>query len=314
MRRIVARAPVNIALIKYWGKQDEARIIPYNASLSMTLNNLYTETTIQASEEFSFILNGVKQSQAEAQKVKTFLKNFACDDEINKVSIFSHNHVPTAAGLASSASGFAALTIASNRFFEKDLSIDKLAAISRSGSGSACRSFYGGFVAWESDGSVYQVESSYNDFIMIAVIIETKKKHLSSRVAMKRTVETSPLYPLWVETANHDFIEMKKALLAGKIDKVGELVERSSKLMHATMIAASPPIQYLNKKAIKVWEIVHQLRNEGLYAYATNDAGANVKILTNKTDYQEVIKCLIENGYHNYFVSRVGKGAMIIND
>lgn len=312
MKKVTAKAPVNIALIKYWGKENKEEVIPFNSSLSITLDNLYTITTIKESDEgFAFILNNQKQSQEETNKVLDFLKHFASSNEISKIKVISTNYVPTAAGLASSASGYSALAVAANKFFNTDFSFIKLSEVTRKGSGSACRSLLGGFVAWEKEGPVYEVFSSRRDFVLISVIINKSEKNISSRVAMERTVQTSPIFSLWVSLANQDFLKMQKALKNGDIQLIGELTERSARLMHSSMLASSPPILYLKEESLKVWELVESLRTKGVYAYATMDAGPNVKILSLENDLSQVEFALNKQGY-SYFVSRIGEGARIL--
>lgn len=312
MRKVTARAPVNIALIKYWGKKDEINVIPYNSSLSITLDNLYTETTISESEEFKFILNDVNQGLEECNKVKTFLKHFASLDAINKVSITSVNFVETAAGLASSASGYAALATAANSYFNTNLSINELSKISRLGSGSSTRSFHGGMVAWDRNNEIYQVESKFKEFVMISVIVDQEKKYISSREAMKITVNTSPLYPTFVSESNKYFEVMKEALYNGDIKLIGELTEKSTVLLHETMEKANPSIKYIQDESRVIWDMIYKARSKGLYSYISMDAGPNVKVLTNEKDYLKIINILEDNNFKYYHISRMGEGAIII--
>lgn len=312
MKKVTAKAPVNIALIKYWGKENKEEVRPYNSSISITLDNLYTITTIEESNAgFEFILNNHKQSPAETNKVLDFLTQFASIKEISKIKVASTNYVPTSAGLASSASGYSALAVAANQFFNTNFSFVRLCEVTRKGSGSACRSLLGGFVAWERQGQVYEVISSRRDWVVISVIINKSEKKISSRVAMERTVETSPFFSLWVTSANQDFLAMKAALKKGNIQLIGELTEKSARLMHSSMLASSPPILYFNEDSLKVWELVESLRAKRVYAYATMDAGPNVKILSIEKDLSQVEFALNEQGFL-YYVSRIGEGAHIL--
>ena len=313
MKRVTAKAPVNIALIKYWGKRDNVNITPYNSSISITLDNLYTVTTIEESNEFSFYLNGKKQTKEESQRVLLFLQNFASIDEISKINVFSTNYVPTAAGLASSASGFAALAVAANEYFNTQLEFKRLAAVTRMGSGSACRSLLGGFVAWNKTGEVYEITSPIKDLVLISVMIEEKQKPISSRKAMEITVNTSPLFPFWTIITNRDFIDMKHAIVSGQYELIGELTEKSARLMHATMLAANPPILYMKDDSIVIWDLIQRLRSRGVYAYITMDAGPNVKILTKSSHQINILEELKNLGFNTSVVSRIGEGARIIN-
>ena len=315
MKKVTAIAPVNIALIKYWGKSNTVDITPYNSSVSMTLDNLYTKTTIEESNNgFNFYLNDIEADDIEKKKVYKFIKNFASDEEINKVVVKSTNYVSTAAGVASSSSGFSALATSCNAYFNSKFNQDELIKVTRLGSGSACRSFHGGFVAWENNNKVYRLNNSYNSFVLITVILSKTKKQISSREAMEITVKTSPNYNKFVEEGNIMFGEMVKALSCGDIKKVGELTFRSFISLHKVMEEATPKIIYLNEDSKKVLELAKKLLESGIYVYPTMDAGANVKLLSNEEDYQNIIKKLEENGYFDYYISRLGKGARIIDE
>lgn len=314
MKKVTAKAPVNIALIKYWGKADEEKVIPYNSSISISLDNLYTITTIEESDEgFEFFLNDTLASEVDSNKVFKFLKNFAKDKDLEKVRVISKNYVPTAAGLASSASAFAALSLAANSFFETNYDFDKLCAVTRLGSGSACRSLLGGFVAWETNGKVYSLESKYKDFVIISVIIDSNKKEISSRDAMRISVATSPMYNNYVEDSKVDFENFKKALEENDLKQIGELTRKSFVMLHTVMAVSTPSIVYMKDKSIDVLSLVQELESQGIYAYPTMDAGANVKILTTESDYEKIISKLEENGFKEYFVSRLGEGAKVIS-
>ena len=314
MRKTIARANANIALIKYWGKFDEENVIPYQPSISITLDNMYTVTTIEESDHFSFILNGKEEGESEKKKVFNFLLNFASIEEINKVKIISENFLPTAAGLASSSSGYAALSTSANNYFNKFYDLKTLANITRKGSGSACRSLVGGFVAWEVNGEVYQVGSVYDDFVIISVIINSNKKKISSREAMKITVKTSPFYENWVMETKRDFYKMIEAINSGNLDEIGRLTEKSYSLMHATMLSSNPPILYMSSESLKAIDLVLKMRNEGIYAYSTLDAGENVKILTRVSDVKKIIENLNNEGLTNLNISKMGEGAQVIYD
>lgn len=313
MKKVIAKAPVNIALIKYWGKEDEKKVIPFNSSLSFTLDNLYTMTTIEKSNSgFSFSLNNDIITGNEAKKVYDFLKHFARPLEIEKVRVVSKNHVPTAAGLASSSSAFSALSLVANTYFNTNLDFNKLSEVTRKGSGSACRSLLGGFVAWDKSGKVYEVYSKYKDFVLISVIINPERKKISSSKAMAESAKTSPLFRYFVEESNKDFENLKIALESGDLNTIGKLTEKSFLMLHGVMMATNPPVLYMNELSIKVIELIKSLRENNLYAYPTMDAGSNVKILTIESSYLEVIKSLEANGFKNYYISRLGDGAKII--
>lgn len=297
-----ARANVNIALIKYWGKRDENLIIPYTSSLSLTLADWGTKTRVSFDEDLSedcVSLDGVKLANDESNKVRNRIVSTL--DLIRKragistkARVDSHNSVPTAAGLASSASGFAALTAAGVYAAGLDLSARELSRLARRGSGSACRSIFGGLVVWhagEDDESSYAepIDMPENlELAMIAIVLNPGSKPISSREAMRRTVETSPTYMPWVNQSEKDFQNAICAIKNSDIEALGSIVESNFAGMHETMHNAVPAINYLTEESYKVLNIVKSLRSEGLPAWATMDAGPNVKVLTVKSQAQKV--------------------------
>lgn len=313
MNKVTAVAPINIALIKYWGKQDVTKVIPYTDSISLTLDALYTTTTIMKHDDaFTFILNGEQAGKKETARVYQFLSLFPGFQNGKNILVESFNSGPTAAGLASSASGFAALSLAANTFFKTNYSIEELANITKLGSGSACRSLLGGFVHWNRNESIKEIPYAMEDLRMIFVIIEDNQKDISSKEAMQRTVETSSLYPAWVQRQNEATKEMLQAIKEDNFQKIGELTEESALGMHATMLASNPPILYMQSKSILIYSLLKELRHKNIAAYATMDAGPNVKILTKKQNVNSVIEKLKEAGYLNVITSKISKGAEII--
>lgn len=297
-----ARANVNIALIKYWGKRDENLIIPYTSSLSLTLADWGTKTRVSFDEDLSedcVSLDGIKLANDESNKVRNRIVSTL--DLIRKragistkARVDSHNGVPTAAGLASSASGFAALTAAGAYAAGLDLSARELSRLARRGSGSACRSIFGGLVVWhagEDDESSYAepIDMPENlELAMIAIVLNPGSKPISSREAMRRTVETSPTYMPWVNQSEKDFQNAICAIKNSDIESLGSIVESNFAGMHETMHNAVTAINYLTEESYKVLNIVKSLRSEGLPAWATMDAGPNVKVLTVKSQAQKV--------------------------
>lgn len=317
MKSVTAIAPINIALIKYWGKSDEIEVLPYNPSISLSMADLYTKTTLKKGDQTGifFYLDGVLQNDVEHQKVITFLRRFKGFHQAKSLIIDSYNHVPTAAGFASSASGYAALAVAANAYFETNLTLDDLVAITKQGSGSATRSLLGGAVLWETTGHIKQLEATLDDYEMIFVVIDDQKKMVSSRKAMQHTVKTSALYEYWVKKAEADSKDMIQALKSNNFHVIGNIMEQNAKLMHATMLCADPPMTYINDLSLRVWDLVHQARKAGLIGYVTMDAGPNVKILIHQSDTQKMIKHLAAYGFNQTFLSRIDfKGATLLHE
>lgn len=293
-----ARAYTNIALIKYWGKSNDELIIPMNSSLSLTLDALYTDTEIEFKDDLKediFILDNEEQSGNSLKRVSDFLELFRSKANIHsKAIIKSLNHVPTAAGLASSASGFAALSAAANIATGLNLDSRELSKMARLGSGSATRSIYGGFVEWQKgydDNSSYAIpiDNADWDIGMVIVIINNNKKEISSRIGMKLTVDTSPFYDGWLKSSGEDLKNIKLAIKNKDFISMGEISESNSLKIHGTMLGANPPILYWEPETIMVMDIVKELRKNNIPCYFTMDAGPNVKILC-KLSQTDIIK------------------------
>lgn len=301
MKHIKAWAPINIALIKYWGKQPGGSIRPTTTSLSLTLTDLFTETTIEEGT-FSFELNQRQGTEKESLRVKEVLKHFRDD----QVKIRSVNNFPTASGLASSASGFAALTVGLNAFFDAKYSLQELARLSRIGSGSSCRSLVDGFAIWETSGTLHHLDNPFSSLMMMVIIISDQPKTISSRDAMKLTQETAPSYPVWIQESEQDFLAMKEAIQQKNFQHVGTIMETNSHRLHKVMANANPPIVYQEKASLEIIELVKEARQQGLIGYTTMDAGANVKILFRKEDQSAWETYIQSRVSHRYMMTRIG--------
>lgn len=294
-----ALAYTNIALIKYWGKADEQFILPMNSSLSLTLDQFYTKTRVQFDPTLSqdtFILNHVLQTEQQKEKVSAFLtlvrQLSGCP---YYAQVVSENHVPTAAGLASSSSGFAALAGACSQALRLQLSPKDLSRLARRGSGSACRSIFGGFAQWEKGDSdetsfAFPIPSDgwEQELAMLFVVINQEEKKISSRSGMKRTVDTSSFYPGWLQTVEQDIQTMTRAIATKNFQLLGETMEANGLRMHGTTLAAVPPFTYWTAQSMAVMEHVQKLRQQGILCYFTMDAGPNVKILVQRQQLQAV--------------------------
>lgn len=297
-----AKAPTNIALIKYWGKRDEELMLPANSSLSVTLDRFFTVTTVEFLEDATkdvFYFNGERASETETKKVSRFLdivRSLAGSSLY--ATVHSQNHVPTAAGFASSASGYAALAAASAKAIGLPLEGSFLSRLARRGSGSACRSIYGGFVEWKkgelNDGSdsyaVQILDEKGWDFTILSVVLENKRKKVLSREGMQRTVETSPFFQGWLNTVNTDLQLAKEAIRERDFEKLGTVAEKNALKMHATTLGADPPFLYWQPGTLEVMERVQELRLSGIPAFFTIDAGPNVKVLCLNEDEEAVVK------------------------
>ncbi|MFD1440652.1 diphosphomevalonate decarboxylase [Lacticaseibacillus hegangensis] len=281
-----ARAHTNIALIKYWGKRNANLILPYTSSVSLTLDDFYTDTTVAFDSDLTadtFVLDGNPQP---APKVSAFLDLVRAQAKLNQFArVTSVNHVPTAAGLASSASAYAALALAASRDAGLSLSSLELSRLARRGSGSASRSIFGGLAIWhrgEDDLTSFAeaLPETRLPLRMVVVMVDAGPKPVSSRQLMANTVATSPYFSAWVENNEQAAGEMVNALATADFTRVGELTEQSSARMHAAIFASAPAFTYFQPATLQVWHAVQTMRAQGIPAYATMDAGPNVKILT----------------------------------
>ncbi|MFV0560214.1 MAG: diphosphomevalonate decarboxylase [Enterococcus sp.] len=319
-----ARAYTNIALIKYWGKKDEDLIIPMNNSLSLTLDAFYTETTVSFSKEQTqdiFYLDGELQVGKSAEKISRFLDLVR---ELGNTDMYAHieskNFVPTAAGLASSASGLAALAGACNEALKLNLNKRELSRLARRGSGSACRSIFGGFVEWEKgydDASsfAYPLESDHfeDDLAMIFLLINDQPKDISSRNGMRRTVETSCFYQGWLDSVQEDLYNAEQAIKEKDFTRLGTTLEANGLKMHATTLGAQPPFSYWSPGSVSAMNHVRKLRNAGIECYFTMDAGPNVKVLIEKKNLQAAQTAFIELfGLNNVVTAQAGSGITIL--
>ncbi|MEM9438323.1 MAG: diphosphomevalonate decarboxylase [Pseudomonadota bacterium] len=282
-----AYAPSNIALSKYWGKRDAALNLPLNSSLSISLGKWGTTTRIAPSARDEVVFNGhpLGASDRFAAKVFQFIERFR-RGQPRPVRVETENSIPTAAGLASSASGFAALTRALDGAFQLGLSEEQMSMLARYGSGSATRSFWHGFVRWDrghqpdgGDSFAIPLEVSWPDFRIAIVAVDTGPKSKSSRDGMTHTVDTSPLFAPWPERAEADCAAIEAAVRAQDFGALGELAEANALAMHATMLAARPSLSYLKPGSWEALERLWAARQHGLEAFATMDAGANVKLI-----------------------------------
>lgn len=317
-----AKAHTNIALIKYWGKRNEDLILPTNSSLSVTLDGFYTKTSVRFEEDAEndvFYLNDEKVTGEPYTRVTEYLDLVrSMSDQPHRFAVVdSLNTVPTAAGFASSASGFAALAAASTKALNLDMNEVALSKLTRQGSGSACRSIYGGFVEWEmgeaDDGSdsyaIPVAPQEHWDIRVAAVVVTAKEKEIKSRVGMKRTVDTSVFYQGWLDSLPADLMDIKAGIQARDFEKVGAIAEANCLKMHATTLGANPPFTYWQDSTMAVMQTVQQMRKDGIAAYFTIDAGPNVKVLYLPEQEEAVLSRLRETrDVTDVMTSKVGAG------
>ncbi|MGT2928890.1 diphosphomevalonate decarboxylase [Streptococcus dentasini] len=297
-KSVNVKSYANIAIVKYWGKADTRKMIPATSSISLTLENMYTETSLsflpETAEADQFYIDGVLQSQAEHDKM-TKIVDFFRKDRKDRVCIDTVNNMPTAAGLSSSSSGLSALVKACNQLFDFGLNQTQLAQYAKFASGSSARSFFGPLSAWDKDtGEIYQVKTDL-ELAMIMLVLNDQPKTISSREGMKRCTETSSNFEQWVRQSEIDYQDMLTYLARNDFHKVGQLAESNALLMHATTSAAQPPFSYLTQESYKAMEFVKSLRQQGYSCYFTMDAGPNVKVLCRQEDLDQLVPIFQEH-------------------
>lgn len=319
-----ARAHTNIALVKYWGKRDQDLILPQTDSLSLTLDKFYTDTTVDFSTNYNQDQLFIDNQAVPADKMSKVLRVLNRVRELAGVSlaakVVSFNHVPMSAGLASSASAFAALATAAAAAAGLQLSRRDLSRLARRGSGSATRSIYGGLVQWHRG---HDDESSFAEPIMekvdfglemIAILIDTKQKAVSSRGGMQQSVASSPYYPAWRKVVDHDMQAIKEAIANHDVNRIGHIAESNALRMHALTLSADPGFTYFNGETIDTMNLLNNLRSDGLNCYYTMDAGPNVKVIYDRKDREKLLAQLIPVfGRERLVVAQPGPGVCLLN-
>jgi diphosphomevalonate decarboxylase len=291
-----AIAHPNIALVKYWGKRDAALNLPAVPSLSLTLGGYRTRTTVTwGSARDEVVLDGEVRDDPKVARVLDLLApgRPAC-------RVVSDNDFPTGAGLASSASGFAALVVAAAAAAGLDPGVDALTALARRGSGSACRSLHGGFVEWplgeRADGadSVGRpvAPTDHWDVRLVVAVVSDARKAVGSTEGMVRSQQTSPYWSTWTAIGPGLVEVARAAVLARDLVGLGEAMETSTFAMHATMHTARPPLLYWQPATVGALHAVQALRRDGVAAYATMDAGPQVKVLCEPASVEAVREAL----------------------
>ena len=299
IRSASAVAHPNIALTKYWGKLEGVHRMPSVPSLSMTLDAMSTTTSVKFDDGLDqdlVILNGSAATDRETRRVSELLDRVrAAAGFVSKARVESANDFPTASGLASSASGFAALATAAARAAGLDWDAAKLSDQARRSSVSAARSIFGGFATLAAGGtgqgalSAEPIEGSMDWQVAISVVVTTlKQKEVGSTEGMAHTTTTSPYYRAWVENAPRLFERARRAVMARDLEALGVVAEESAFAMHASAMAAAPALIYFNPVTLAAIEQVRKLRQAGTPAYVTIDAGPHVKVLSRAADASAV--------------------------
>ncbi|XP_069113976.1 diphosphomevalonate decarboxylase-like [Argopecten irradians] len=315
MHCVTCSAPVNIAVVKYWGKSDETLILPVNSSVSVTLHQdqLQAQTSVAVSNNFekdriwlngqeqsidnARIQNVIKEIKRRARKQKAGNRNDAAEKLNWKIHICSKNNFPTAAGLASSAAGYACLVYALKCLYQID---GDISTIARCGSGSACRSVYGGFVVWDkgqrqdgTDSMARQIQphTHWPDLRVLILVVNEQKKHTGSTEGMQVTMETSELIKERIGSIPDKVEQISQAINNRDFKTFAEITMKDSNQMHACCLDTYPPISYLTDVSRRIIQLVHYYnkKSQEVKVAYTFDAGPNACLFLLKKDVQKVL-------------------------
>ncbi len=311
------RAHANIAFLKYWGVKDRRLNLPYTNSLSMTLSHAHTTTSVrwlqeQPGHQDRVILNGQECVGPALERITRHLDRIR--ESVNptlKAHVESWNSFPASAGIASSASGFCALTLAAQAALPGETAADSmpsLACQARLASGSACRSFFGGFVEWEAGhdhaSSVPRQlhPPSHWNLYDIVVVLDSQPKKVSSHDG-HRLADSSPILSPRLTYIGEQLPVVKEAIRQRDLALLGPIVETDALFMHAVMLTSKPPLLYLDAMSAQLMEMVQNWRDrEGLQVYFTVDAGPNLHLLCEKTELEEIVKRLNQLDFVQFLI------------
>jgi diphosphomevalonate decarboxylase len=287
--KVTAIAHPNVAFVKYWGKRDSVSFLPMNNSISLTVDSLSCKVTVDFSEAYendSATINGNPPEQKIIERVIPHL------DRIRKLAGIDMKargavemNFPIGVGLASSSAGFAALTVAACSAAGLKLSPKELSIVSRQGSGSSCRSIYGGFVEWlagtrsEDSFAVQLADEKHWDLRLVTAVVSKAARKVDTRGGMEIAKNTSPLYDARLRAVEKNLPIVRKAIKERDFTTLGRIAELETMLLHATALTSSPTLAYWVPESVKIMQEVLAWRAEGLEAYFTLDTGANVHIL-----------------------------------
>jgi diphosphomevalonate decarboxylase len=324
--RATARAGSNIAFIKYWGVSDAALNLPLSNSISMTLADAYTTTSVEWDTRGGLLgdevtIDGTRLDARRAERVSRHLERIrALSNVTYRARIASQNNFPMASGIASSASGFAALTVAACAALGLDLTSTQLSAIARRGSGSAARSLFGGYVEWEkgrddATSVARQIQpADHWDLVDMVAIVSAAEKAVSSESGHLLAV-SSPFNMARVDHIDALLMEVRSAIATRDIQRLGVVLERDALAMHAVMMTSTPSLLYWQPGTIEIVQAVRQWREQDkLPVYFTIDAGPNVHLICESAYRNAVADRLRElKSVQQVLASKPGPGPKLLD-
>lgn len=320
--KATAVACANIAFIKYWGQRDVELNLPANSSLSMNLEGLTTVTTVEFSPDYDddvVILDGREERGESRQRIVAHLSRVRAMAGLRaRARVISENSFPVGAGLASSASGFAALSLAASKAAGLELSQRELSILARFGSGSACRSIPGGFTEWAAGTSSEEsfarqiAPPEHWDLRDVIAIVSRAPKRVGSTEG-HALAPSSPFFQARLASVADRLPQARAALLESDLATLGRLIEEDAVSMHAVMMTSRPPIYYWLPGSIQLIHEAQNWRAGGLEVYFTFDAGPNVHLICQAADQAEVERQLKDiEGVLEVIASGPGPGARVI--
>jgi len=318
--RATAKAQPNIALIKYWGKRDTIRNLPAVGSISITLADLYTTMSVDFDTSLGsdvLVVNGADNSSM-LPRVSRCLSSVV-GAERDHARIESEGNFPIAAGLASSASAFAALVVAADAAAGRENTRAQLASLAGQASGSAARSLLGGFAELRNAGDDIVVSElcGPDDWPLrvVVAVTATGPKPVGSTEAMEVSRNTSPFYDRWIEQQDADLVEARAAIAGRDFARLASVAEHNCLKMHSVMWGSRPPMIYWNSITLACMQTIRELQAAGVAVFFTIDAGPQVKAICEPAATAAVQQALAGTpGVEQVLVSGLGQGAVQIND
>lgn len=320
-----AIAHPNIALVKYWGKRDAALNLPAVGSISVTLRELITTTRVEfvADASVDTVTLNQRSDARTTARISKFLDLLRARAGVStRAIVTSTNNFPTGAGVASSASGFAALALAGSRALGLNLSSTELSLFARQGSGSAARSIYGGFVEMlhgeRSDGqdcvAVPLIDENSWPMHVVVGITSRAAKDIGSTDGMEATRQTSPYYDAWIKGAAADLAIARDAIRGRDFARLAQVSEHSCLKMHALMMSADPGLIYWNGATVAAFQTLRNLRKSGVAVFGTIDAGPQIKAIC-LPEASAIVSAALKqvSGVEEVLVSALGPGARLVD-
>jgi diphosphomevalonate decarboxylase len=298
-RKSTARAFSNIALVKYWGKGDEKLRLPVNSSLAITLDSIYTTTTVEFSDKLEadqVVIDGDTFDAQETQRVSDHLDLVRAEAGITtRARVVTKNNFPKGVGAASSASGFAALSVSAAAAAGLDLTPKQLSILARQGSGSASRSIPGGVTVWHKGDSSQtsfaepvEFPSDWDLEILLVFVGEMKQKKVGSTEGMARA-QTSPYYQTAIKEAEQNIIRLQQAFAQQDWQQFGQVVEAEVFRLHLLCMSSIPHVLYWQGATVDIFQKLISLREQQVYGFFTVDAGPHVHVICQRADTDQIM-------------------------